>query len=454
MATAMSKKDQDALAEAGKAWNAATTDAERQAAHAQAEAIRAKYGYSGGADGSKYISTSSGKKTSDDKYMSQEDYDLVSKYGDDWNAAKAAGDTAGMQAAHDAAEALRKKYNYSGGIDGSEYIQLGERIPYEKPEYVNRYQDLIDQLLGQIVDRDPFSYDYRDDPLWKQLQSSYTMEGQRAMQNAIGQASARTGGMASSYAASAANQANNYYMAQLNGKIPELQQLAYSMYQDDLDKDRLNLQMIQALEQEDYAKYQDLLGQYNTDREWEYQMGRDQILDDRYDREWDYQVGRDQIGDKRYEQELAYQQAMDRWKLSGKVSAADAGILGVPAGTPYGMYTAATGSSSGSKSTSSRSGVDKPTLTAAQTLAALKDGVINDTTLAAYRYYYGEDYAGAEGDGTGDSSLSGAGQNLYYQLQAIPGLTMDNKVAMIEDALNHGRITDSDADWLLDYLGY
>ena len=51
----MSKKDSDALAAAGKKWTNAKTDAEREAAHKEAEAIRAKYGYSGGAAGDKYI---------------------------------------------------------------------------------------------------------------------------------------------------------------------------------------------------------------------------------------------------------------------------------------------------------------------------------------------------------------------------------------------------------------
>lgn len=35
------------------------------------------------------------------------------------------GDKAGQQAAHDAAEKIRAKYDYSGGVDGSEYIKLG-----------------------------------------------------------------------------------------------------------------------------------------------------------------------------------------------------------------------------------------------------------------------------------------------------------------------------------------
>ena len=56
----MSSSDLSALAQAGRDYNNATTQAEKDAAHARAEAIRNKYGYSGGTDGSKYIPTSSG----------------------------------------------------------------------------------------------------------------------------------------------------------------------------------------------------------------------------------------------------------------------------------------------------------------------------------------------------------------------------------------------------------
>ena len=53
----MSQADYDALSAAGDRYNNATTDEERVQAHADAEAIRAKYNYSGGADGSQNITT-------------------------------------------------------------------------------------------------------------------------------------------------------------------------------------------------------------------------------------------------------------------------------------------------------------------------------------------------------------------------------------------------------------
>lgn len=53
----MTEEDNAALSAAGEKYNNATTDEERVAAHAEAEAIRNKYNYSGGADGSKVITT-------------------------------------------------------------------------------------------------------------------------------------------------------------------------------------------------------------------------------------------------------------------------------------------------------------------------------------------------------------------------------------------------------------
>lgn len=45
-------------------------------------------------------------------------------------------------------------------------------------------------------------------------------------------------------------------------------------------------------------------------------------------------------------------------------------------------------------------------------------------------------------------------QELLKQISSTPGLTEENKVSIIRDALNHNRITAEDADMLLDYFGY
>ena len=231
-------------------------------------------------------------------------------------AAAAAGKTTWADA-HDYVERIRSNYGYSGDSDGSRYNPLemggggrgngGGGFSYEAaPTYTSRYQNQIDDLTRQILNREAFSYDPEKDPTYQQYKESYTRSGERAMQDTLGQVSARTGGLASSYAGSAAQQTYDNYMGALADKIPELKQLAYSMYQDEGNTQRANLEMLVALEQGDYAKYADLLAQYNTDRSFDYGVHRDNIGDERYNNEWNYSVDRDQIADKRYEDETAY----------------------------------------------------------------------------------------------------------------------------------------------------
>ena len=190
----------------------------------------------------------------------------------------------------------------SGSSGGGSY---GGDFSYgDAPEYLSRWDDALTALAGQLMSRPAFSYDYTQDPLYQQYREAYTREGDRAMRDTLGQVAARTGGMASSYAASASSQANNYYMAQLADKIPELEQLAYQRYLGQGEALMDQLQAVQALEAGDYAKYQDALGQWNTDRAFAYNAWSDA-------RDFSYAAGRDQLSDQRYARELAYQQARD-----------------------------------------------------------------------------------------------------------------------------------------------
>lgn len=273
-------------------------------------------------------STDSG---ADKTFLSQESQDKIQGYKDAWNKAYEAGDQAGMDAAHAAAEAIRENAGYSGGSNGGAYNVLakgdsssgessggGGSFSYESaPSYVSKYQSQIDELAQQILNRDAFSYDPETDPTYQQYKQSYTKNGQRAMQDTLGQVSARTGGLASSYAGSAAQQTYDNYMSALADKIPELRQLAYEMYQDEGNTMLNNLGVLQGLEQSDYNQYLNQLSQYNTDRSfdyglfsdqrnYDYQLGRDAVSDGQYAQQWAYQLNRDQVSDSRYNDETAY----------------------------------------------------------------------------------------------------------------------------------------------------
>lgn len=199
-----------------------------------------------------------------------------------------------MKSAHDFVEGIRGKYGYSGGGNGSQYNKISytqqtnqwndtinalwDQIngygPFqdtrEKPTYSNRYDQQINDLLQQYVNREKFSYDYKNDPLYANYRKQYQREGQRATQDALAEAAAASGGIPSSYAASAAAQAQNYYASQIADKIPELEQLAYQKYLDDASLQQSKISALQGQEQLDYAKYIDALGQYNTDRNFDY----------------------------------------------------------------------------------------------------------------------------------------------------------------------------------------
>lgn len=199
-----------------------------------------------------------------------------------------------MKSAHDFVEGIRSKYGYSGGGNGSQYNKISytqqtnqwndtinalwDQVngygPFqdtrEKPTYSNRYDQQINDLLQQYVNREKFSYDYKNDPLYANYRKQYQREGQRATQDALAEAAAASGGIPSSYAASAAAQAQNYYASQIADKIPELERLAYQKYLDDASLQQSKISALQGQEQLDYAKYIDALGQYNTDRNFDY----------------------------------------------------------------------------------------------------------------------------------------------------------------------------------------
>lgn len=79
---------------------------------------------SGGSSGSSYTPIGSHNDATI-RNNSAEQTAQLQKYKDDYAAAAAKGDKAGMDAAHKNAEALRSGWGYSGGEDGSDYIGNG-----------------------------------------------------------------------------------------------------------------------------------------------------------------------------------------------------------------------------------------------------------------------------------------------------------------------------------------
>lgn len=129
----------------------------------------------------------------------------------------------------------------------------------------------FDSVLNSMVDK-WLNMDFED---WTQsdqyaaLADRYGQQGQMSMRDLLGQMASHTGGLASSYAATAANQEYNNWMANLEKVAREM----YGLEQDDLMD---NIQMVQGMRQDDYNQFLDALSQYNTDRNFNYNVWQDQ----------------------------------------------------------------------------------------------------------------------------------------------------------------------------------
>lgn len=174
-------------------------------------------------------------------------------------------------------------------------LPQGMDFSYGKaPSYIDPYQQQIRELTDRVLNRGTFEYNYETDPSYQQYAKSYGDTGRRAMQDTLAQISARTGGLASSYAVSASQQAYNNYMARLADKVPELRQAAYQMYMDQDNLARQDLAMLQGLSGTDYGRFQDALSQWDADRAYDTSMWRYGVDDARYADETAYSRSQDE----------------------------------------------------------------------------------------------------------------------------------------------------------------
>lgn len=426
--------------------------------------------------------------------------------------AKSRNDARGMAEANDAANQARNYFGYAaelatedinkvimggsptGAIGGGTFPQFSYQ---GAPQYVSQWDSIIQDLADQILNREPFTYNYLEDPNYIALKGMYTREGDRAMQDTLGSVAARTGGMASSYAASAASQANNYFMSQLSDKIPELQQIAYEAWLNNENMKREDLSMLLGLDDRAYDRW-------NADRNFNYGVYRDQVNDQRYEDELAYDknlamaemmagVGdfsglaglwgmsddqvqmlvdaysrEKQMGDSQAARELAdwYAQYGDFSKLKD---------LGVD--TSYLMssrYSSSGGGSSsgGSKSSSGggnagsgdsdiyQSMYDAGIRSEGDAYAFLVANGYNTTQSGKFADYYASWLEEMGGDGQSSSQSSDYGlSRLQEQLNMLedstnPSRVPDKAADMIKAAYERGSITESTARRLLSQYGF
>ncbi|MEE1351571.1 MAG: hypothetical protein UHM23_05925, partial [Clostridia bacterium] len=116
------------------------------------------------------------------------------------------------------------------------------------------YSDSVREMMDKITNRDKFSYDVDNDPLFQQALASAMNSGRNAMQDTIGQAAALTGGYGSSYATSAGNQAYNAFIEDAYDNLPQYYQMALDAYNAEGDELYRQLDMFNTVEEKEYSR--------------------------------------------------------------------------------------------------------------------------------------------------------------------------------------------------------
>ncbi len=182
---------------------------------------------------------------------------------------------------------------YQSRIDGL----AGQRYR----EYDSRYQPQVDGLMDRLLNREAFSYNWSDDPLYRQYAARYQQQARQGMQDAMGQAAALTGGYGSSYAQAAGQQAYANQMQGLNDQAMQLYAAAKDRYDTEGSELRQNLSALQA--QEDRSRRN-----YEADRSDFYGRQDADIANLRNNQAMNYQQYQDALDREQTDREMAWRQ--------------------------------------------------------------------------------------------------------------------------------------------------
>ena len=263
---------------------------------------------------------------------------------------------------------------------GNLMAQFSQPVPAPTPSWGDqKYEELLKQAIAMNYD------DWTQGDQYKSLVSRYGNQGKMSMQDVLGQISSRTGGLASSYATTAAQQQYNEYMSQL-------EEVARQMFAGERSDLIENAGLARDYGEQEYGRYLDQLNMQNDRNSYALDVINQMMGYQQNKANTQYTQGQD-----------AKTEAQDRINsylaAYGSVADLDPNLVRDSGYTQSELATieryyadqkekeAATGGGGGNEG-----GTQKPTLTAAQVLSALDNGIVNDTTKAAYEYYYGQPY--------------------------------------------------------------
>lgn len=233
-------------------------------------------------------------------------------------------------------------------------------------QYKSAYSTVINDLVNKAINRQPFQYDPATDAAYQSYAKQYARLGDEAARDTLADVSANTGGLASSYAVTAAQQARNKYNEALTDKIPALMEAAYNKYRNEYNDTLAGIGTLQGLDDSAYNRFATDRGYnrgvYENDRDY----NRSVFESDRGYNRGVYESDRDfNEGVRQYNQNYAldkqaqqFEQMLNRWTTLGYATKDVAKFFGIPEGTKtddssyrwaqYALQQATAGSSGGS----------------------------------------------------------------------------------------------------------
>lgn len=207
-------------------------------------------------------------------------------------------------------------YDASGDAAYQQALQTLQQAQQQKPTYAGTYDNQLQDIYNQIVNRDKFKYDLNSDMLYQQYKDQYVNLGQMAMKDTMGQAAALTGGYGSTYGQMVGQQQYDAYLQQLNDVVPELYGMALDQYNAEGDRLMQQYGMVGDMRDDEYGKYQDALNQYwmNVDR-------AQGAADDAYNRGYENFYNSQQMGYNR--QQDMYERLVSLMTTTGYSPSAD-----------------------------------------------------------------------------------------------------------------------------------
>ncbi len=175
------------------------------------------------------------------------------------------------------AEQVRRQYGqYLGGVDGAGYTPLGGTEDKQTARTADTSREELPSYYGEAG------------RLWNDYRKQYLREGERAYRNALGEGASNTGGIASTAAVAAAQQAQNYYAAKATDAKSAL-----------------------------------------------YQQTFENWLAEREQRLREASAQQESASEQSQQEQQSFENALALWKAYGYVTESMAGTLGLPVGTAY-----------------------------------------------------------------------------------------------------------------------